>query len=93
MVGRFLPFHRPSPDRSGQAMAASFLSSLALAGASSNATVKGLRCWREMPPRTPVDNHRSSGRRRRRRISGSKLGTIAKMPVLSKRTSLKFFLN
>lgn len=43
-------------------------------------------------------HHHSSAprRRRRRRVvggqAGSKLGTLAKAPVLSKRTSLKFFL-
>lgn len=56
LVGYFLPFHRPYPDRRDQAMYSSSFPLLALppvlAGARLNATVKGISTGREIPPRT-----------------------------------------
>lgn len=96
-LGCFLPFHRPCPDPSGQAMCG-ILFFTSLAGARLNATVKGIGAGAKslLGPSTATTTITWAAAAAGGQAGGQAARNwelLPRRPVLSKRASLKFFLN
>lgn len=95
-LGCFLPFHRPCPDHSGQAMCGILFFSLpGLAGARLNATVKGIGAGAKSLPRTTTITWAAAaaaGRWAGKLAGGSKFGNFCQGPRIKQASELKIFL-